>query len=524
VLPEGTTISTTPSSEADRPSRPGTRSLVIPMFDESGRIGVSLTALVASGLCDDRLEVVLVDDGSTDDTLEVVDAALTELSLAQARVVRLPANQGKGAAVRAGMLAASGASKVFVDADLSVAPEDIERCFATLEAGGADVVYGTRAHPGSALDRSQPSHRVVSGRTFNGLLRLLGLTSERDTQCGLKGFTAAATEVVIVPLVTDRFAFDVEALARAHRQGLRVEGLPVRWSHVEASRVRPLKDGVEMGRSAMSIRRRLAAEASGRVPPRGREPISAGTMAVEAIDAMAKVERQHWWFRAKHQLVLAELRRHGVAGPVVDVGAGTGGLLERLRRAGHTVIGVELDPVALHHAARLEPRPPLARAVAEAVPVGSASVGAATALDVIEHLDDDVVALVELGRLVGPSGVVLVAVPAYQWAWSDHDVRLGHRRRYQRSDLRRAAEAADLEVLRCTHFHSWLAPAAWLVRKTPVGRLLGGGSAEEASFGNAALNRVLQAVTDGERGLLRRLDLPVGLSILLVARPRGSAP
>lgn len=485
------------------------------MYDEATRIGRSLASLRSSGLLDDRMEVVLVDDGSRDGTPEVVEAALAELGIGRARVVRLPGNQGKGAAVRAGMLASTGATRVFVDADLCVGADDIERCFATLEAGGADVVYGTRAHAHSALDRSQPGYRVFTGRMFNLLLRSLGLTEELDTQCGLKGMTAAAADVVIAPLVTERFAFDVEVLARAGRAELRVEGLPVHWSHVDASRVRPVHDGIEMAAAAVRIRRRLDEEARTQGSPGA--PVG-GVMAVDAIDAMALVERDHWWFRAKHRLVLDELRRHHTAGVVVDVGAGTGGLLDRLRASGHRAIGMELDPVALAHARRNHPRLPLARALAEALPVRGGGAAAVTALDVVEHLDDDVVALRELGRVVGPGGLVVVAVPAYQWAWSDHDVRLGHRRRYHRAQLVSAAEEAGLTVLRCTHFHSWLAPVAWLVRRTPVGRLMGGGSAEEASFGNRWINRTLQLVTDVERTVLARYDAPVGLSILLVAR------
>jgi hypothetical protein len=89
----------------------------------------------------------------------------------------------------------------------------------------------------------------------------------------------------------------------------------------------------------------------------------------------------------------------------------------------------------------------------------------------------------------------------------------------------RAAEAAGLGVLRCTHFHSWLAPVAWLVRRTPLGRLGGSGSAEEVSYGTRWDNRALQVVTDVERTVLAERDVPVGLSILLVARvgePEGS--
>jgi len=113
---------------------------------------------------------------------------------------------------------------------------------------------------------------------------------------------------------------------------------------------------------------------------------------------------------------------------------------------------------------------------------------------------------------------VVVAVPAYHWAWSDHDVRLGHRRRYTRVSLLAAAHAADIDVVRCTHFHSWLAPVALLLRRTPLRGLLRGRAAEEASFVSPAANRALGFLVALERALLRAVDLPVGLSILLVGR------
>lgn len=487
------------------------RSLVVPMFDERARIGESIRVLAASGVVDGDVELVLVDDGSSDGTPEVAEAALAVAELAHARVVRMPENRGKGAAVRAGMLAARGSSRVFVDADLCVSAEDIERCFAELESGRAEVVYGTRAHPGSELHRNQPAHRVVSGRTFNLLLRMLGLTDERDTQCGLKGFSAQAAEAIFGRMTTERFAFDVEVLARAARSGMHVVPLPVQWSHVEASRVRPVQDGFDMARAAVRIRRQLDREVS------GTAGIGA-TMDVSAIEAMALVERSHWWFRAKRDLVIAELDRRRVSGTVVDVGAGTGGLLDALRGAGRPAVGVELDRVALGLAARLDPRPTMAQAVAERVPVASGAAAAVTALDVLEHLDDDVIGFRELARVAGPGGLVVVAVPAYRWAWSDHDVRLGHRRRYTRVALVAAAHAADIDVVRCTHFHGWLAPVALLLRRTPLRRLIRGQSAEEASFLSPTVNRLLGWLGRFERFVLGWADLPVGLSILLVGR------
>jgi hypothetical protein len=119
--------------------------------------------------------------------------------------------------------------------------------------------------------------------------------------------------------------------------------------------------------------------------------------------------------------------------------------------------------------------------------------------------------------------VVIVAVPAYSWMWSEHDVRLGHRRRYTRRQLTTAARQAGLEVVRCTHFHSWLTPPAFALRRTPAGRLMKR-PAEEASYVNPPVNRLLYRVTRLERAALRRVAMPVGLSILLVARrPRSPA-
>jgi hypothetical protein len=151
---------------------------------------------------------------------------------------------------------------VFVDADLPVTPADIERCFTALEEGHADMVYGTRTHPASAVVRPQPVLRRATGRLYNRWLRAVGLTAEHDTQCGLKGVTAAAAATVVASLVTDGFAFDVELLARAERAGLRIEPIPVAWTHVEDSHVLPLRDGLAAVNAALRIRTLLRREPS----------------------------------------------------------------------------------------------------------------------------------------------------------------------------------------------------------------------------------------------------------------------
>ena len=236
------------------------RSLVVPMYNEAGRIGSTLTTLARSPLNGPELEIVLVDDGSTDRTAEAAEKMLANVGLFHAAVLSLERNRGKGAAVRHGMLHARGLTRVYVDADLSVTVDDIERCFLLVEQGNAEVVYATRAHSGSDMRHSQPMHRVLSGRTFNLLLRLLRLTTELDTQCGLKGFSAASADALFGALRTEGFAFDVELLARARHDGISTEPMPVTWAHSDGSRVRPLTDGFDMARSAIAIRRAIGRE------------------------------------------------------------------------------------------------------------------------------------------------------------------------------------------------------------------------------------------------------------------------
>lgn len=253
------------------PTLPPTRSLVVPMRDEADRIGATLDALATSVLRRGDVELVLVDDGSTDGTAEAAEAAIAALGAVHAKVVRMGDHRGKGAAVREGLLLATGATRVFVDADLPVAPADVERCFAALESGAADVVYGTRAHPESRVLRRQPALRVVSSRLFSLWLRALGLgpRGERDTQCGLKGVIAEAVPAVVAPLATDGFAFDVELLARAELSAQRVVAVPVRWTHVAASHVLPMSEGLAAAGAAVRIRSAL--RRPGRERPRRQD-------------------------------------------------------------------------------------------------------------------------------------------------------------------------------------------------------------------------------------------------------------
>lgn len=248
-------------------------------------------------------------------------------------------------------------------------------------------------------------------------------------------------------------------------------------------------------------------------------------MPSQKFDLMRRLEREHWWFRAKRDLVREVATPNGRNGGLaVDVGCGTGEVVRTLHAAGFDhVVGTDLSQYALTLAGSvIGESGHVTASRAEALPFANGSVSCLTSLDVVEHLDDDVAALREYARVLQPGGVMVLAVPAYMWAWSDHDVVLGHRRRYTTHSLLAAARAAGLTVERCTYFHSWLAPLAFLLRRTPLRRLIKN-DAEEASFVSPAVNRLLLMIVRLERLLLRRVDLPFGLSVLLVASGPAAA-
>lgn len=225
-------------------------SVVVPTYEEEGRIGSTVARLRAAGLSDD-VEIVVVDDGSSDDTAGAARAAGADV------VVVLPENRGKGAAVRAGMLAATGRTIVFTDADLAYPPEQIGRVLEAVEAG-ADVVIGSRRHVDTTTLVRARRLREVTGRLFNLLTFVVLLGQYRDTQCGMKGFRHEAARLLFSRTRIDRFAFDVEVLHLAERYRLTLREVPVELANTAESSVRLGPDSLRMLWDVFRIRRLAA--------------------------------------------------------------------------------------------------------------------------------------------------------------------------------------------------------------------------------------------------------------------------
>ncbi|MGO8873129.1 MAG: dolichyl-phosphate beta-glucosyltransferase [Acidimicrobiales bacterium] len=214
-------------------------SLVIPAFDEAGRLGGGLQQLMEE-VSPDNTEILVVDDGSSDDTAEVARAHLA--SWPRHEVVSLPHNRGKGAAVRAGVVRARGDVIAYVDADMATDPRDLVSLLAALD--GNHLAFGSRAHTGSVVHREV--HRRVMNRTFGMLVASMTQLPYMDTQCGFKAFKGSVAKLLFHGSRVDRFAFDVEVLDLAARLGLRREEVAVHWTDVAGSHVRPVHDGLQM--------------------------------------------------------------------------------------------------------------------------------------------------------------------------------------------------------------------------------------------------------------------------------------
>lgn len=234
---------------------PPSLSIIVPAYNEAARLGLTLRAIYdyLDGR-DYESELIVVDDGSSDETVQVAGQHLVESARISARVIPVRPNRGKGHAVYTGLLAARAPIALFTDADLSTPITETPTLVEPIERGLYDVTFGSRALDRELIGVHQPWRREQGGRVFNFLVRFATGLPFWDTQCGFKAFRLSVCRPIIQAATIERFGFDVELLYVSYLAGLRLKELPVRWNHNEGSKVSVMRDSLRMFDEVRTIR------------------------------------------------------------------------------------------------------------------------------------------------------------------------------------------------------------------------------------------------------------------------------
>ena len=217
-------------------------SIIIPSYNDKLRLINSLKIIIKYlDLKKFKYELIIVDDGSTDNTIENIPPLIKQ----KTRILINDKNYGKGASIKKGVLAASGDFIFFSDADLSTPIEEMDNFLTTLNKG-YDIAIASRAISGANILIHQSSFREISGKIFNFLVRLLLIPNIYDTQCGFKGFTKEAAKKIFLQQKIQRFGFDVEILYIAQKIGYKIKELPVSWTNAPNSKVNIFTDSLNM--------------------------------------------------------------------------------------------------------------------------------------------------------------------------------------------------------------------------------------------------------------------------------------
>jgi len=224
-------------------------SVIIPAYNEEDRLQNTLNKII--NFFDNlkkNYEIIVVDDGSKDNTSKVAE------EYQKVKLIKQEKNSGKGAAVRKGMLEATGKFRIFTDADLSTPIYEFTKLYQKYQEG-YDICLGSRAVDYSLIKVHQPFYREFMGKTFNKIVQLLVIKGIKDTQCGFKGFSNTAANKVFENAKIDGFGFDVEIIYLANKLNLKIIEIPVEWYNDERSKVKPIKDSIKMFKEILKIRK-----------------------------------------------------------------------------------------------------------------------------------------------------------------------------------------------------------------------------------------------------------------------------
>lgn len=239
-------------------------------------------------------------------------------------------------------------------------------------------------------------------------------------------------------------------------------------------------------------------------------------MNIEMYRIFFNIQKQHWWFVTKKDIILDTIGRHlkfKSSSMILDIGCGSGLMLNDLEKIGQTN-GMDMSNEAIQFSKEIFAGPVKQGSLPYQVPYPASTFELITALDVIEHIDDDVASLEAIKRLLSTSGKAVITVPAYMFLWSEFDEMNEHKRRYTLTELQQKLITAGFHIEKISYFNTLLFPIVYIVRK--VNNILGRDGASDVDMPGGIVNHSLKTIFGIEKFLLRFCRLPFGVSILAV--------
>ncbi len=415
-------------------------SIVIPAYNEAKRLPLYLDCLV--GYCNNSsniYEIIVVDDGSIDNTTQVVTHYQSQF--AHLHTIRLEENRGKGYAVKRGLLKSRGEICLFLDADGSVHPEEIEKNLHYLLQEGYDIFIGSRALKNNKNILKVKWYRKVIGMVFNFFVHTFLFREIEDTQCGFKIFKKEVVEPLFSRCYLERFGFDIEILYLAHKMGYKIKEGPISWHHVGGSKINLFADSIRMFFNILQVRNWHCTPVN----------TSSKYLGPDEYRYMYEMENYHWWFVSRRNLVVYLIKKLNLSCPtILDVGSGTGGNLLVFSQLGQA-FGVDIALKAVEFCKKRGLKN-VVQAPVEHIKYRDKSFDIITCIDLLEHVSNPVEVLLALKRLLKDKGRIILTVPAFRILWSQHDDALCHLRRYEKDSLMRDLKEAGLKIEKINYF------------------------------------------------------------------------
>lgn len=483
-------------------------SIVIPAYNESKRLPLFLEH-IARFIKNSRhdYEVIVVDDGSSDDTVKIAESFKTVLPSIE--VLRISKNRGKGYAVKRGLLRSTGDMGLFLDADGSVRPEEIEKNLHYLTQGGYDIFVGSRVLTSREQVLEVRWYRKLIGRVFNFCVQTFLFKEIRDTQCGFKMFSRKAIRPLFARSYLKGFGFDIEILYLAHKMGYKVKEGPVSWKNVAGSKVNLLSEPFKMFFNILQIRNWHC------TPIRPSDE----WMGPNEYRYMYEMEQTHWWFVCHRELAVRLIESLGLTQPfILDVGSGAGANLLAFSQLGEAS-GVDIADEAIEFS-RKRGIKNISKGSGEHLNFPDKTFDVIACLDVLEHTTNPVAVLTELKRVLKDEGRIILQVPAFPILWSQHDEALGHYRRYEAKTLISDLQEAGLTCEKMSHFYFlsfFVVAPIRLARRFLVPKKFRKKS-DTTTLPPAFLNELLKRWFKLEMKFSMKHSLPLGTTLYAVVR------